>query len=222
MKIILNFSYIRPKRRLRIKRSFAQKLVRRSHRYQTLPSFRPFLCKQCSLSSFSLSVIEKHECRRRKYKAYSIEERMFKITSNIKKVFSVEKAAILGLRSGVRNAMSAFEMADNPDSINTIPKLKGQTSDKLERSMPVIRNQKVPEVFHIPQKHVNLNQPPNLIISPAFSSSSNSQLASFCLTCRRCFGESKEFEEHTELNGCKAGDELKFLVSYFLASNKPV
>jgi hypothetical protein len=112
--------------------------------------------------------------------------------------------------------MSAFEMADNLDRINTIPRVKSQTSTNLERSMPVIKNQKVPKAFHSLPNHINVEQSPNLSISHSLPTSSNSQLASFCLTCRKCFGQPKHFEEHTKLNGCKTDDELKFLVSYFL------
>ncbi|KAI6184063.1 hypothetical protein M3Y97_00556200 [Aphelenchoides bicaudatus] len=189
--------YIR-RRRLKLNMSFAQKSVRRSRRSRILPSFRPFMCQRCSLSSFSLSVILKHECRRRKYKAYSFDE--------------LEKAASLGARSGVRNAMSAIEMTEQPNKVRLPPPVKSRIPEKLENTLPIRRNQKVPDEFKESSSTVEMIQKENEAVQ-LVDCLEGSHLASFCLNCRRSFSLPSDFKKHED--DCKNANELKFLVKNF-------
>jgi hypothetical protein len=67
-------SLCKRRRRRKVGLPLAKRLIRRTRVMRTRPSYRPFVCTRCGLESFHFSVIEKHGCRKRKFRPHTKEE----------------------------------------------------------------------------------------------------------------------------------------------------
>lgn len=145
----------------------------------------------------------------------------------------VERAANLGIRSGIRNVMSALEMTEFPNKVKLPPTPRSQTVADIEGSLPLKKNPRVPEEFLTSSSSPNVVDYPRTTQSTKYASfiptPESSHVASFCLSCRRSFSQFSDFKTHTGIatqkghQNCESTNELRFLVSWlFQGGGEPV
>jgi hypothetical protein len=101
-------------------------------------------------------------------------------------------------------------MTEHPNKVRLPPLAKSQYPSKLEKSLPIRKNQKVPNEFRN-SNTVEVVQEVNENAS-FVECAESSHLASLCLTCRRSFSSPTDYKQH---EGCTKSNELKFLVGFF-------